>query len=109
MTATEIFILQFLFVDTVIKQNLNSLLFVKTVCEEKIKRLQQGIDDNEYAPDVSFVQCSPFIVLLLQDVSKKRGPFLKLVQFLYSSRNLSKILYGCSKMIFLCSRGRVYI
>ena len=42
-----------MFADTLIKQNLNSLLFVKTLCEEKIKRLQQGIDDSEFAPDVS--------------------------------------------------------
>ena len=34
---------------------------------------------------------------------KKRGPFLKLMPFLYFSRNLSKILYGHSKMIRLCS------
>ncbi|WAR09863.1 SNX13-like protein [Mya arenaria] len=38
--------------DTQIKQNLNSLLFVKKQCEEKISRLQQGIDDTEFAPDV---------------------------------------------------------
>ena len=36
-------------------------------------------------------------------LKKKRGPFLKLVLFLYLSRNLSKILYGCGKMIILCS------
>ena len=42
-------------------------------------------------------------VKILQGVSKKCGPFLKLVQFLYLSRNLSKILYGHSKMIILCS------
>ena len=39
----------------------------------------------------------------IQGVSKKRGPFLKLVQFLYFPRNLSKILYGHSKIILFCS------
>ena len=34
---------------------------------------------------------------------KKRGPFLKLVKFIFFSRNLSKILYGHNKMILLCS------
>ena len=42
-----------LFSDSVIKQNLQSLLYVKTLCQEKIKRLQQGIVDTEFAPDVS--------------------------------------------------------
>ena len=40
---------------------------------------------------------------------KKRGPFLKLVFFLYFSKNLSKILYGGSKMILLCSGKILYI
>ena len=39
----------------------------------------------------------------LQGVSKKRGPFFKLVKFLYLSGNLSEILYGSSKMILLGS------
>ena len=39
----------------------------------------------------------------IQGVSIKRGPFLKLVKFFYLSRNLSKILYVCSKMMLFCS------
>ena len=44
----------------------------------------------------------------IQGVSKKRGPFLKLVKFLCLSGNLSEILYGCSKMILLCS-GKEFV
>jgi len=36
-----------------VKQQLSSLRYVKSVCEERIARLQQGIDDTEFAPDVS--------------------------------------------------------
>jgi hypothetical protein len=32
--------------DAVVKQNLNSLLFVKNICESRIKRLIDGVDDN---------------------------------------------------------------
>ena len=41
--------------------------------------------------------------LYLTRCLKKRAPLWKLVQFLYLSRNLSKILCDCSKMILLCS------
>ena len=38
-------------------------------------------------------------VLCFTECLKKRGPFLKLVELLYSSGNLSEILYGSSKII----------
>ena len=48
--------------------------------------------------------CRYGINLLFYRVSQqKRGPFLNIGQFLYLSRNLSKILYDCNKMIRLCS------
>lgn len=34
------------FTDALVKQNLNSLVFVKTICEGRIKRLIDGVDDN---------------------------------------------------------------
>ena len=49
-----------------------------------------------------------YIYIYIQGVSKKRGPFLKFVYFLYLTWNLSKILYGCSKMILLGS-GKDFI
>ena len=37
-------------------------------------------------------------------VSKNRGPFLKLVEFLYLSGNLSEILYGIVKFYFVLEK-----
>ena len=49
------------------------------------------------------------VLLHMYRVSQnKRGPFLKLVEFLYLSKNQSEILSGSSKIILLCS-GKDFI
>ncbi len=35
--------------DTLIKQQLNSLLYVKTTCEARIQRIKEGLDENDAA------------------------------------------------------------
>ena len=47
--------------------------------------------------------CTTVVNEMTTGCLKKRGPFFKLVQFIYFSRNLSKILYGHNKMILICS------
>lgn len=39
--------------DTLVKQNLNSLLFVKSICEGRIKRIKSGANDLDFGQDVS--------------------------------------------------------
>ena len=56
----------------------------------------------EHAKNIRLI-CQSTIFLSYTGCLKKRGPFLKLVSFLYFPRNLSKILYGHSKMILLSS------
>ena len=76
------------------------MVFRSSVQTEKLRetelQIRRGIRDNSKSFFLS-------VNVNIQGVSKKRGPFFKLVQFLFLSRNLHKILYGCSKMILLCS------
>ena len=47
-----------MFADTFIKQQLSSLLFVKSICETRIQRLNDGLEDTDFIlPGVS-VMCS---------------------------------------------------
>lgn len=69
--------------DTLIKQNLNSLLFVKTICEERIKRLQQGIDDNEYAPDVpDYCRDQSLFILTFDDIINNNIALSVFIEFM---------------------------
>ena len=43
------------------------------------------------------------LMQITECLKKKRTPSLKLVEFLYLTGNLFEFLYGCSKMILLCS------
>lgn len=47
--------------DTVIKQQLNSLLYVRQTCESRIQRLRDGVDE----PDVVLPGVGPIIVVLI--------------------------------------------
>ncbi|XP_052248874.1 sorting nexin-13-like [Dreissena polymorpha] len=70
--------------DVQIKQNLNSLLFVKNLCEEKIKRLRQGIDDTEFAPDVPEHMRSGAtqFVLSLEDIINNNKALEAFIEFM---------------------------
>lgn len=55
--------------DSVVKQNLNSLLFVKSICESTIKRILVGGTDPEFSPDISeFCRAKNIFVLSLDEI-----------------------------------------
>lgn len=69
--------------DAVIKQNLNSLIFVKTLCEDKKSRLQQGIYDTEFAPDVpGYCRSSPMFILTLDDIISNNIALTAFIEFM---------------------------
>ena len=50
-SSTDKFVklLCFRFADTLIKQQLSSLMFVKSTCENRIQRIKEGLDENDAA------------------------------------------------------------
>ncbi|XP_060579066.1 sorting nexin-13-like isoform X2 [Ruditapes philippinarum] len=71
--------------DSMIKQNLQSLLYVKELCQQKIKRLQQGIVDTEFAPDVpEYCRTRSLFVLSLDDIIQNNIALTVFIEFMTS-------------------------
>ncbi|KAK3086098.1 hypothetical protein FSP39_013557 [Pinctada imbricata] len=66
--------------DAMIKKNLNSLLFVKNVCEGRIKRIQDGTDLLEEAPD--FCRAKNIFVLSLDEIIENNIALQKFIEFM---------------------------
>ena len=49
MNRTSFRILMVFLVDTLIKQQLSSLMFVKSTCETRSQRIKEGLDENDAA------------------------------------------------------------
>ena len=49
MNRTSFLILMVFLVDTLIKQQLSSLMFVKSTCETRSQRIKEGLDENDAA------------------------------------------------------------
>ncbi|XP_064614649.1 sorting nexin-13-like [Liolophura sinensis] len=81
--------------DTVIKQNLSSLLFVKDVCEKRTKRLQEGPDDADN-DDPEFCRVmsagSHLFIMSLDDVINNNIALQYFIEFL-SSRGGQQYLF----------------
>ncbi|KAK3588903.1 hypothetical protein CHS0354_007052 [Potamilus streckersoni] len=71
--------------DVLIKQNLNSLIFLKELCENRIRRLQQGIDDTEFAPDVpDYCKTKDLFILTLEDIIQSNIALDAFIEFMSS-------------------------
>ncbi|KAL3831550.1 hypothetical protein ACJMK2_023289 [Sinanodonta woodiana] len=71
--------------DMLIKQNLNSLIFLKELCENRIRRLQQGIDDTEFAPDVpDYCKAKDSFILTLEDIIQSNIALDAFIEFMSS-------------------------
>ncbi|XP_045168136.1 sorting nexin-13-like isoform X2 [Mercenaria mercenaria] len=80
--------------DSLIKQNLKSLRYVKSMCQEKIKRLQQGIDDTEFAPDVpDYCRSRSLFVLSFDDIINNNIALTVFIEFLTSVGGESLIYF----------------
>ncbi|KAL5007185.1 hypothetical protein ScPMuIL_015991 [Solemya velum] len=79
--------------DTLIKQNLNSLLFVKSVCEGRIKRLQSGYDDSDLSQEIpeSF-KAKNLFVLNLDEIVNNNVALTYFIEFL-TTRGQQQYLY----------------
>ncbi|XP_078321983.1 sorting nexin-13-like isoform X2 [Crassostrea virginica] len=67
--------------DAVIKQKLNSLLFVKNICEGRIRRIQEGsLDDIEEAPDICRAQ--NIFVLSLDEIIDSNIALAVFIEFM---------------------------
>ncbi|XP_069111090.1 sorting nexin-13-like isoform X1 [Argopecten irradians] len=71
--------------DSVVKQNLNSLLFVKSICEGRIKRIQVGVEDPELCHDISeFCRAKNIFVLSLDEIIENNIALAVFIEFMNS-------------------------
>lgn len=67
--------------DAEIKQKLNSLLFVKNICEGRIRRIQEGsLDDIEEAPDIC--RAKNIFVLSLDEIIENNIALAVFIEFM---------------------------
>ncbi|XP_021363849.1 sorting nexin-13-like isoform X2 [Mizuhopecten yessoensis] len=71
--------------DSVVKQNLNSLLFVKSICEGRIKRIEVGGEDPELCQDISeFCRAKNIFVLSLDEIIENNIALAVFIEFMSS-------------------------
>ncbi|XP_052095486.1 sorting nexin-13-like isoform X1 [Mytilus californianus] len=68
--------------DALVKQNLNSLIFVKTICEGRIKRLIDGVDDNNDISDIC--RARNIFVLSLDEIIENNIALAVFIEFMTS-------------------------
>ncbi|ESO99643.1 hypothetical protein LOTGIDRAFT_173652 [Lottia gigantea] len=79
--------------DTLVKQNLNSLRFVKETYLSRIKRLQEGPVDNELLTEESeFLKCNNLYILDLHDVIDNNIALQTFIEFM-TSKGSQQILF----------------
>ncbi|KAK6165250.1 hypothetical protein SNE40_022210 [Patella caerulea] len=79
--------------DTLVKQNLNSLRFVKDTCKARIKRLQEGPLDSESLPEEpEFLKYHNLYILTLDDIMENNIALQAFIEFM-TSKGGEQILF----------------
>nr|KAG5714324.1 hypothetical protein BaRGS_018541 [Batillaria attramentaria] len=68
--------------DTVIKQNLNSLVFLRDTCNVRLKRLQEGTFDTEVMEEPDYLRYQSLYVMSLDDILNNNTALQAFIEFI---------------------------
>ncbi|KAL8566062.1 hypothetical protein ACOMHN_012847 [Nucella lapillus] len=67
--------------DTAIKQNLNSLIFLRDTCNTRLKRLQEGTSDLESLEEPDYLRYQSLYVMSLDDILNNNTALQAFIEF----------------------------
>ncbi|KAK7111008.1 hypothetical protein V1264_014794 [Littorina saxatilis] len=67
--------------DTAIKQNLNSLIFLRDTCNTRLKRLQEGAADLETLEEPDYLRYQSLYVMTLDDILNNNSALQAFIEF----------------------------
>ncbi|XP_025093376.1 sorting nexin-13-like isoform X1 [Pomacea canaliculata] len=68
--------------DTVIKQNLNSLIFLRDTCQMRLKRLREGSIDTETLEEPDYLRYQSLYVMALDDILNNNTALQAFLEFI---------------------------